>query len=91
MTEKIQESLEEETTVDPAFQSLTSEQQVDLLFASLTEFLDRMEARGIDPTVTHCVLISTLAVRMSEMGAREEFEQYLTEALEEPWPEVSVH
>lgn len=70
---------------------LSEEQQVDLLFASLTEFLDKLEAQGLDPSVTHCVLISTMATRMAQMGCREEFEHYLTEALDEEWPVVSYH
>jgi hypothetical protein len=82
---------EEEDSADTVFQDLSLEQQVDLLSASLTEFLDKMEQRGLAPEVTHCVLISVMATRMAQQGCREEFEHYLTEALEEPWPTVNYH
>jgi hypothetical protein len=85
----------QETTADQKIyneiKDLSEEQQVDLLFASLTEFLDKLESQGLEPAVTHCVLISTMATRMAQQDCREEFEHYLTEALEEEWPVVNYH
>lgn len=67
------------------------DQTVDIVATSLDTFCQQLEQQGIDPLVINTVLLSVYAARSQEYGDWELFEEQMTAALEDDWPEITLH
>ena len=74
--------------LDELPKDLTEDQSFDLAYNTLIALCAELDAKGLDPDILTASLFVVYSERMYEADAREEFEEMLEEALEEPWPDA---
>jgi hypothetical protein len=71
---------------------MSDEEIVDLTYNSLNAFCIMLEDKGIPAEYIDPVLLGLFGMRMSEGASRDEFEEMLQDAIDEPWPDSpTVH
>jgi hypothetical protein len=80
----------EDTTLD-SISDLELEQQADAIAQALLEFCENLEQKALDPSLLNAVLLRVFCERMADLGHRQDFEELLEMALEEPWDEHTIH
>lgn len=71
--------------------AIPSEAQAEAVLEGLDEFCARIEATGVDSMILNTVLLTIYCERMAYFGDRDLFEEQVSEALETPWDEHTVH
>ena len=64
---------------------MSDEDVVDLIYLSLDQFCIMLEDKGIPGEYIDPVLLGLFGMRMSESASRDEYEEMLQDALDEPW------
>lgn len=83
------ESDEEQGAVE--LSSLDEDSQLAIVYNRLEEFCNSLELQGVEQHIVDSVLLSLFVDRMTVLGDREQFDEILSEALLEEWPEITVH
>lgn len=71
-------------TVDDV-NSMTDEQLTDLTYQSIDAICYILEEKGVPLELIDVVLLSLFGMRMSENASRDEYEEMLEDALNDPW------
>jgi hypothetical protein len=67
--------------------TLSEEDIITLVYTSLDAFCMLLEEKGIQGDYIDPVLLGLFGMRMSEDASRNEFEEMLQDAMDEPWEE----
>jgi hypothetical protein len=65
--------------------ALSEEDLITLVYTSLDAFCMLLEEKGIQGDYIDPVLLGLFSMRMSEDASRDEFEDMLQDAIDEPW------
>ena len=70
---------------------MTDEEIVDLTYTALDTFCIMLEEKGIPSEFIDPILLGLFGMRMSENASRDEFEEMLQDALDDPWPDTPTY
>lgn len=70
---------------------MTDEEIADITYNSLNAFCIMLEEKGIPADYIDAVLLGLFSMRMSENASRDEFEEMLQDALDDPWPDTPTY
>jgi hypothetical protein len=92
MSDTIKDSnTEQEEANQVELSSLDEDSQLLVVYNRLEQFCIDLELQGVEQHVIDSVLLSLFVDRMTVLGDREQFDEILSEALLEEWPEITVH
>jgi hypothetical protein len=70
---------------------LTGEAAGELVIDRMLSYCDQIEALGLDPVIIMAALLQVYCDVSCEYGDRTVYEEQLTVALEDEWPEQWIH
>lgn len=92
MSDTIKDSMEEpEDTTQVELSSLDEDSQLLIVYNRLEQFCIDLELQGVEQHVIDSVILSLFVDRMTVLGDREQFDEIMSEALLEEWPEITLH
>lgn len=73
------------------FSAMDQDTQIDCALTLLEHCITQWESRGIAAEVMDAALFSVFVSRLSERGARDEFDDFVQQAEQDPWPSITHH
>ena len=67
------------------------DQDFETVYSAFESAIATMEDQGLDPHSINAALLALFSERMFQMGEREMYESILQDAIEDEWPDRTVH